>query len=187
LYWLLITIAAVAGVMLIVAALRMGPGPISTHPTIPILPPRTAPTVQPYRPLQEADLFFDRAMRAYESGDSAQAAFAGRIALEAYAMLDGLDPDARFHIGLLHQISGDLNAMLAQADSIETTFPTHLFAALLRYRVYLADGDSEKAQAAVSQFTQRYDMEMAQARPEYELHENLIERFKADALRLGPG
>ena len=186
LYWLLITASAVTGVVLIVAALRMGSEPISTHPTVPILPPRTAATAQPYRPLQEADQFFDRAMRAYESGDSAQAAFSGRIALEAYAMLDSLDPDARFHVGLLHQISGDYDAILAQADTIEIAFPTHLFAALLRYHVYRADGDSESIQEAVSQFLRRYDKEMAQARPEYALHENLIEGFKAEALGQGP-
>ena len=181
LYWLLITASAVAGVVLIVAALRMGSTPISTHPTVPILPPRTTATAQPYRPLQEADQFFDRAMRAYESGDSAQAAFSGRLALEAYAMLDSLDPDARFHVGLLHQISGDYDAILAQADTIELDTPTHLFALLLRDGVYLAREDVELAEDNYLRFLERYDSEIALGRPEYELHSTLLDTFRRKA------
>jgi len=180
-YWPLVTALAVAGVAVIVIAVRMDPEPTSTHPTVPIIPPRTAQTAQPLRPLQEADQFFDRAMRAYEGGDSAQAMFAGRMALEAYATLNELDADARFHVGLLHQITGEYDAMLAQADSIELTNPNHLFSVMLRHRVAVARGDYEGAQDAYRQFLARYDSEMAQKRPEYQLHRNLIERFWAEA------
>ena len=181
LYWLLITASAVTGVVLIVVALRMGSEPISTHPTVPILPPRTAATAQPYRPLQEADQFFDRAMRAYERGDSAQAAFTGRMALEAYASLDSLDADARFHVGLLHQIAGDYDAILAQADTIGLDTPTHLFAWLLRDRVYLARGDVELVEDNYLRFLERYDSEIALGRPEYELHSTLLDTFRRRA------
>jgi hypothetical protein len=180
-YWPLVAALAVAGIAVILVAVRMDPGPKSTHPTVPILPPRTAQTAQPLRPLQEADQFFDRAMRAYEGGDSAQARFAGRMALEAYASLNDLDADARFHVGLLHEITGDYDAMLAQADSIELTNPNHLFPPMLRHRVAVARGDYEGAQDAYRQFLARYDAEMAQKRPEYELHRNLIESFRREA------
>ncbi len=181
LYWLLITASAVTGVVLIVAALRMGSEPISTHPTVPILPPRTAATAQPYRPLQEADQFFDRAMRAYERGDSAQASFTGRMAVEAYATLDSLDADARFHVGLLHQIAGDYDAILAQADTIGLDTPTHLFALLLQDRVYLARGDVELVEDNYLRFLERYDSEIALGRPEYELHSTLLDTFRRRA------
>jgi hypothetical protein len=181
LYWLLFTASAVTGVVLIVAALRMGSEPISTHPTVPILPPRTAATAQPYRPLQEADQFFDRAMRAYERGDSEQATFTGRIALEAYATLDSLDADARFHVGLLHQIAGDYEAILAQADTIGLDTPTHLFALLLRDRVYLARGNDELVADNYVRFLEQYDSEIALGRPEYELHSTLLDTFRRRA------
>ena len=181
LYWLLITVSAVTGVVLIVAALRMGSTPISTHPTVPILPPQTAATEQPYRPLQEADQFFDRAMRAHESSDSIQADFTGRMALEAYATLDSLDVDARFHVGLLHQIAGDYDAILAQADTIELATPTHLFALLLRERVYLALGNDALVAENYRLFLERYDGEITLGRPEYELHAMLLDGFKHKA------
>lgn len=182
-YWPLITALAVAGLAVIIAALSMGPGPASTHPTVPILPPRAPETEQPLRPLQEAEQFFDRAMRAYEGGDSAQAHFAGGMALEAYAMLDDLDADARFHIGLLHEIDGDHNAILVQADSIELVSPNHLFSAILRHRVQSSIGDSAGTQEAYRQFLARYDSELAQMRPEYQLHRSLIEDFRVEAGR----
>lgn len=185
-YWPLVTALAVAGLAVIVVALSMSPGPTSTHPTVPILPPRTPETTQPLRPLQEADQFFDRAMRAHEGGDSAQAQFAGRMALEAYAMLNDLDADARFHIGLLHEIDGNHNAILAQADSIELVSPNHLFPAILRHRVRASTGDSEGARDAYRQFLARYEGEMAQMRPEYQLHSDLIEDFRVEATR-APG
>jgi hypothetical protein len=184
-YWPLVTALTVTGIAVIVVALQMGPGPTSTHPTVPIVPPRTAATAQPLRPLQEAEQFYDRAMRAYESGDSAQATFAGRMALEAYANLSNLDADARFHIGLLHQITGNHNAILAQADSIEVATPNHLFSVMLRHRVHAGRGDSGGAQDAYKQFLVRYDDEMVQGRPEYQLHGPLIESFRIEAG--GPG
>jgi len=159
----------------------MGSTPVSAHPTVPILPPRTAATEQPYRPLQEADQFFDRAMRASESGDSAQAAFSGRIALEAYATLESLDADARFHVGLLHQITGDYDAILAQADTIELDTPNHLFALLLRDRVYLAGEDVRLVEDNHARFLEHYHSEIAIGRPEYELHSTLLDTFKAKA------
>jgi len=182
-YWPLVAALAVSGLAVILVALRIGPGPTSTHPTVPIIPPRASGTVQPLRPLQEADQYFDRAMRAYEGGDSAQAQFAGGMALEAYAMLNDRDADARFHIGLLHEIDGDDAAILAQADSIELVSPNHLFPAILRHRVRAGSGDSEGAQDAYRQFLARYNDEMAQMRPEYQLHRGLIEDFRVEASR----
>jgi hypothetical protein len=107
------------------------------------------------------------------------------MALEAYAMLDDLDADARFHIGLLHQITGDHDAILAQADSIEAGTPNHLFSVMLRHRVHAGRGDSQNTQDAYRQFLVRYDGEMAQTRPEYQLHGPLIESFRVEAG--GPG
>jgi len=120
-------------------------------------------------------------MRASESGDTAQAAFSGRIALEAYAMLDSLDPDARFHVGLLYQMTGDYDAVLAQADTIELDTRNHLFALLLRDRVYLAREDVELVEGNHVRFLERYDSEIALGRPEYELHSTMLDTFRRKA------
>jgi hypothetical protein len=120
-------------------------------------------------------------MRAAESGDSAQAAFSGRIALEAYATLESLDADARFHVGLLHELAGDYDAILAQADTIEADTPTHLFALLLHDRVYQARGNNELVAGNHLRFLELYDSEMALGRPEYGLHSTLLDTFKHEA------
>ncbi|UCD24437.1 MAG: hypothetical protein JSW51_00520 [Gemmatimonadota bacterium] len=124
-------------------------------------------------------------MRAHEGGDLAQAKFASRLALEAYASLDSLDADARFHIGLLHQIGGNQAAILAQADTIQQLVPTHLFALLLRDRVFAARGDDSLVADTYSRFLEHFAGEIALGRPEYEMHSALLNAFRRRALSTG--
>jgi hypothetical protein len=137
--------------------------------------------VTPSTPRGEADALFERAMTAFENGDSSQAAFSGQMALNAYALLEDLDPDAHFHIGLLRQIEGDFDAMLAQADSIEQLSPGHLFPPILRHRVGRMSGDDDLMQRSYRRFLERYEGEIVTNRFEYDAHNRLIDSFRTEA------
>ncbi|KPJ96182.1 MAG: hypothetical protein AMS18_01385 [Gemmatimonas sp. SG8_17] len=175
--WIL---AAAAAVVLMIVALT------TLRPSSPL--PTALPTaftaqgaVTPNTPRGEADALFERAMTAFENGDSSQAAFSGQMALNAYALLNELDPDAHFHIGLLRQIKGDFAAMLAQADSIEQLSPGHLFPPILRHRVARMTGDDDLMQRSYRRFLERYDGEIVTDKFEYQAHSRLIESFRTEA------
>ncbi len=171
--------AAAAVVLIIVVLTTLGPSsPLPTALPTAFTPQRAA---TPSTPRGEADALFERAMTAFENGDSSQAAFSGQMALNAYALLNDRDPDSHFHIGLLLQIKGDLAAMLAQADTIERLSPGHLFAPMLRHRVARMSGDEDLARRSYTRFLEHYDGEIVTNRFEYTAHSRLIESFRTEA------
>lgn len=171
--------AAAAVVLIIVAVTNLGPS--SPLPTALPTALESQGAVTPSTPRGEADALFGRAMTAFENGDSSQAAFSGQMALNAYALLADLDPDALFHIGLLRQIEGDLDAMLAQADSIEQLSPGHLFPPILRHRVGRMRGDDDLTQQSYRRFLERYEGEILTNKFEYDAHSRLIDSFRTEA------
>jgi hypothetical protein len=132
-------------------------------------------------PRGEADRLFDQAMRAYEAGDSTGAASVGSMAVGAYSRLPERDADARFHVGLLHEITRNYDAILAQADSIALTQPSHLFAYMLRHRAHSTSGNLQAASDVYRGFLEVYDLEIAAGREEYEAHGRLVESFRSRA------
>ena len=175
------TVAAVV-VLGVTALFTIGPfGPESRAGQVaPGLPqaPSTLPTLPAATPRSEADRFFDEAMRAHEAGDSTRAASVGSMAVGAYSRLQERDADARFHVGLLHEITRNYDAILAQADSIVLSHPNHLFTYLLRHRAHTWSGNSQAANDAYRGFLEVYDLEIATGRQEYEAHAGLIETFR---------
>jgi predicted nucleic acid-binding Zn ribbon protein len=185
-YTPLIIAAAAAVVLVVVAMVTVGPfGP--KPPANQLAAPgvqQVNPNVSSFAagtPRGEADRYFDQAMRAHEGRDSAQAAFAGGLALGAYSQLPEQDADTRFHMGLLLQITRDYDAILAQADSIELTYPNHLFAFLLRHRAYIQKGNSQSAGDVYRGFLEAYELEIATGKREYQSHGRLIEAFRNEA------
>jgi hypothetical protein len=180
-------IVIAAAVVVLVAVVMVTVGPFGPKPPS----SQTTPAIQEVNPAVssfpagtprgEADRYFDQAMRAYEGGDSTRATFAGGLALGAYAELPEQDADTRFHMGLLHQIRGDYDAILAQADSIEQSNPHHLFAFLLRHRVYTQRNDSQSVNDVYRDFLEAYDVEIATGKEEYLAHGRLIEEFRTEA------
>jgi predicted nucleic acid-binding Zn ribbon protein len=166
-YTPLIIAAAAAVVLVVVAMVTVGPfGP--KPPANQLAAPgvqQVNPNVSSFAagtPRGEADRYFDQAMRAHEGRDSAQAAFAGGLALGAY-------------------ITRDYDAILAQADSIELTYPNHLFAFLLRHRAYIQKGNSQSAGDVYRGFLEAYELEIATGKREYQSHGRLIEAFRNEA------
>ena len=180
--WVAAAVAAVVLALVAVVALRPGPTPPTALPTA--LTSQGA-SAAPTTPREEADGLFDRAMIAFETGDSSDAKFSGQMALNAYALLDRLDADAHFHIGLLQRITGDDAAMLARADSIDELMPKHLFAPILRHRAGILTGNDDLINQGYREFLERYEVEGSLQRWEYEVHRRLVESFRTDAVSSG--
>jgi hypothetical protein len=138
-------------------------------------------------PRERADRLFNRVMTGSESGNRKEVSFFGPMALQAYAMLGNLDPDARYHVGLIDAAIDNPAAASAQADSLEKESPRHLFVPLLRWEAANRRKDTAAMQRAYRQFLDRYDQEMATDKAEYRDHRGRLEAFRDEARGvLGP-
>jgi hypothetical protein len=134
-------------------------------------------------PRDAADRLFNRIMTAYENGAKDTAQFFAPMALQAYGMVDSLDADARYHVGLIDLVTADYPGTLAQADTIARSVPGHLYASVLRAEVARARGDSAALRRAQAAFLEHYDAESRANRPEYAQHPGVLDRFRAEALQ----
>ena len=121
-------------------------------------------------------------MQAAEQGDTAQVRRFTPMALGAYAQLDTIDVDARYHAAVIRLQTGDIAGAHALADTILEQSPNHLFGYIVRgTAATLADDPGARSQAE-REFLRRYDREMAAGRPEYRDHAPVIEEFKKEAV-----
>lgn len=120
-------------------------------------------------------------MRAHQNGDFQRVNMFAPMAIQAYANAGVLDPDAHYHLGLIHLISGDSEGALAEADSMEQAVPNNLLAIVLRHNVATMGGDSTAATAAYRRFLANYDQQIALNRPEYQDHTPIIDNFRQQA------
>ena len=136
-------------------------------------------------PAERANRLFNRVMILAEAGKTDSVRFFLPMALGAYSQLPALDADARYHIGLLQLAGGDVEAALAQADTIQRSTPTHLFIYVLRAHAYQQSGNTQQERRAYSEFLRSEPSEMAKSRPEYVDHADALTNFKAEAARVG--
>jgi len=87
-------------------------------------PPATPPPAQ--SPRMVADQLFNRAMMAYETGQTPQAAAFLPEAITAYQGLEPLDADGLFHLASLQFADGDMVGARATAGRILAAAPSHL-------------------------------------------------------------
>jgi len=135
-------------------------------------------------PRERADRLFDRIMTAAEQGDSSQMRFFRPMAIQAYGMLGAPNPHIRYDVGMIHAVTGDGAAALAQADSIERAEPTNLLASLIRGTVATMRGDSAALRRTYQTFLDRYDRENALGRDGYVQHATAINAFRDEARKL---
>lgn len=140
-----------------------------------------APDISALSPRDRFDRLFNRVMAAAENGDSAEVRRFLPMARMAYDQLPALDPDARYHMAMLHLQGNEAAAALAQADTIHRTAPKHLFAPLIREAEAVQRGDAAAAAAARDAFLAAYDAEIALERPEYGDHRGALERFRGES------
>jgi tetratricopeptide (TPR) repeat protein len=150
----------------------------------------------PSQPLTErgaADQLFNRAMTAYETGDSAAARQFVPMAITAYQALDSLELDARYHLALLSLAANRPRDALAQTDTMLAEDPNHLLALSAAARAHDALGRPDQAAEYYRRFVEAYTPEVAAARPEYLDHRRALPARLEEARRylqergLGPG
>jgi hypothetical protein len=140
-----------------------------------------APDISQMSPRERFDRLFNRIMAAAEQGDSTQVERFTPMALGAYAQLDSVDIDARYHAAVLKIQSGDLAGALALADTVQAESPGHLFGYLIRGTAAQARGDTAARARAERDFLAHYAAEMNARRVEYAEHRQALDEFKHQA------
>jgi len=183
---------AALGALVAVVAMRSSGSPSRNDqsPPSPIAPFASGggggvrpPDISQMSPEERANRLFNRVMILAEGGRQDSVQFFLPMALAAYSQLGALDPDARYHLGLLHLAGGDVAAALAQADTIQRTVPNHLFIYVLRAHAYQAQGNTAQEQRAYADFLRHEQAELALKRAEYDDHRESLTNFHTEALR----
>ena len=174
----LATVAALAAAGALFWAIRSG----SPQPGAPAAASATQagpPDLSQLTPRERFDRLFNRVMTAAEAGDTAEVVRFLPMARMAYVQLPEVNADARYHMAMLEIQSDNANGALAQADSIASGAPRHLFIYLIREAVAARNADSAAARAARRDLMSAWDSEIALERSEYEEHREALERVRA--------
>ena len=142
-----------------------------------------APDISQLTPRERFDRLFNRIMLAAERGDTSEVQRFTPMALGAYAQLDTIDADARYHAAVIRLQTGDVAGAHALADTILEHEPDHLFGYLVRGTAASLSADPGARTQAEREFLRRYERELAAGRPEYKDHAPVIEEFKQSAER----
>lgn len=127
------------------------------------------------------DTLYNRVMRASERGDEGTVMTYAPQALEAYAALDQVDADARYHAAMIRLHTGDPAGAAALADTISQGEPNHLFGFVLRGTVARWEGNEGLLAEQLAAFLRHYDAEMALGRVEYGHHGFILNQFLGEA------
>ena len=141
-----------------------------------------APDISNMTPRERFNRLYNRVMRAAQSGDQATVSRFTPMALGAYAQLDTIDSDARYHAALLKVHTGNVAESRALADTILGTDPGHLFGYVVRGTVARFEKDEKELSQAYGGFLKRYEPEMKLNRPEYSEHQTSLNDFRKAAL-----
>ena len=142
--------------------------------------PGGPPDLSRMTPRDAADRLFDRIMIATERGNHAEALDFVPMALQAYGSLATLDRDAHYHLGLIHGVAGDGANVERAIAALRQGAPNHLLAMVLEHDAAEKSGDRTTVARVRAAFARAYDAEIAQQRPEYDAHRNIIEQFRGD-------
>jgi len=182
-----LVVAAAIAIVSVVFAVAI----IVTQNKVQVPPPRPAASsdtaasplvdLSSMSPRQAADRLFNRVMMASEQGNVAEALQFAPMAVQAYESLGTLDADGRYHLGMIHTLTGDFAKAREQIGVIKQSVPDHLLGFTLEHAIAEQTGDAEAAARASAAFTAAYDSEIAADRREYGDHRTTIERFRAAA------
>jgi hypothetical protein len=184
--WLVAGVAF-AGLLavLLLLLIRRSPGP-PAPPEIAVDPSGEVagapPDISNMSPRERFNRLYNRVMTAAQSGDEATVARFTPMALMAYAQLDTVDADARYHLALLKVHTGDVKTSRALADTILAQTPGHLFGYMVLGTVARFRKDEAGLSRAYAGFLKRYDAEMKLNRPEYAEHRTSLDDFRKAAL-----
>ena len=124
--------ATLAGLLALILVMltRQSPNMAVAEPVSP--PAEAPPDISNMSPRERFNRLYNRVMQAAQSGDEATVTRFTPMALMAYAQLDTVDADARYHMALLKVHTGDVEASGALGDSILTQSPGHLFGYMIQ-------------------------------------------------------
>jgi hypothetical protein len=140
------------------------------------------PDISNMSPRERFNRLYNRIMRGAEAGDEATVTRFTPMALMAYAQLDTIDSDARFHAALLQVHTGNADAAKALGDTVLRQEPGHLFGYVILGTVARWKKDQPALRQAYAGFLQHYDAEMKTPRAEYAEHSRSLEDFRRAAL-----
>ncbi len=140
------------------------------------------PDLTTMSPRERFNRLYNRIMRGAEAGDEASVTRFTPMALMAYAQLDTIDADARFHAALLQVHTGNADAARALGDTVLRQTPGHLFGYVILGTVARWKKDDPALRRAYAGFLQHYDAEMKTPRAEYAEHTRSLEDFRRAAL-----
>jgi len=179
--WLIagVALAALLAVLLVMVARdAKGAGAAIEQPPAGEAPP----DISNLSPRERFNRLYNRVMTAAQSGDEATVTRFTPMALMAYAQLDSIDADARYHAALLKVHTGEVDGSRALADTILARDPGHLFGYVIRGTVARFRKDEKELAQAYAGFLKRYDQEVKRARPEYSEHQTSLDDFRKAAL-----
>ena len=148
----------------------------------PTEPPSQRVDLSTMTPLEAADRLFNRVMAAHENGDTEEAMRFAPMALQAYELVDRLDADARYHIGLISLVLGDVDNARSQIANLQRESADHLLGLILQFNIAEQNGDEKAASKIRMRFARAYDAQISSGRPEYEAHRVTIETFHASTI-----
>ena len=140
-----------------------------------------APDISNISSREGFDRLFNRVMTAAESGDTATALQYTAHALGAYAQLDSVDADARYHAAVMLAQVGQFPEALALADTILAQTPRHLLAYMIRGTVAELTGDQAALDRARTDFLAAWAADPRRDRQEYLDHQAVLNGFQAAA------
>ena len=184
--WLIagVALAALLSVLLVMVT-RNSKGAAAQPEGTTVQPPSSGgvpPDLTNMSPRERFNRLYNRVMTAAQSGDEATVTRFTPMALLAYAQLDSVDADARYHAALLKVHTGEVDGSRALADTILARDPGHLFGFVVRGTVARFRKDEKELAQAYTGFLQRYDQEIKRARPEYSEHQTSLNDFRKAAL-----
>ena len=109
---------------------RGGPGAAATD-AAPVAAGMPAPDISSMSPEERASRLFDRVMRYGEQGKTDSLKIFAPMAIQSYEMLGPPDAHARYDIGMIGVVSGDVQLARAEADTILAGNKTHLLGLVL--------------------------------------------------------
>ena len=121
-------------------------------------------------PQERASRLFDRIMRLSEEGKRDSVELFASMAIPVYESLGPLDLDARYDLGRIAQVSGQLDIAQAQADSILRQSPDHLLGLVLAIAIAEARGNQTSRAAHERRLLAAEERQLALGLEEYTRH-----------------
>jgi hypothetical protein len=181
LLWILAGLAFIT-LVVIFAAQRAGQAPPQSMPTA-ALSGAAAVDISSMTPQERASRLFDRIMRLSEEGKRDSVELFSSMAIPVYESLGPLDLDARYDLGRIAQVSGQLDIAKAQADSILAQSPDHLLGLVLAVAVADARGNQAERATFERRLLAAEASQLARPLDEYTRHRADIDAAIATARR----